>query len=77
MRRLGVDMDFRFHAEACGIDMVGREAVPIVDACNRIVALDVNHPETMEMVIPAGFRMGVAEVDWMQSVGMDYVVVEA
>lgn len=70
-------MEFHEHALQCGINMEGREAIPIHLSNCRIAATDILHPETQELIIPAGFRLRENAYLWMESVGMDYVVVEA
>ncbi len=68
--------NFHKHALRCGIDMSGREAVPISMAAERIAAVDVIHPETQESVIPEGFKVTKLGVQYLRSIGCDYVVCE-
>ncbi len=57
--------------------MQGRHAVPICYSVGRITAVDINDPETMELMIPAGFRITERAFNWMYHRGMDYVIAEA
>jgi hypothetical protein len=68
--------EFQQHAMLCGIDMIGRRALPVAECADRISALDVFDPETMEIIIPEGFKVTQKGVDYLVACGCDYIVVE-
>ena len=67
---------YNLHARDCGIDMCGREAVPVRAAAHRIAAVPVIHPETREEIIPEGFKVTAKGVAVLIEAGCDYVICE-
>lgn len=73
----------RIHAQSCGFDLASTDAVPLHKVLSRArsgkgawPAVDVLHPETLEVVCPAGHWIDVAEVEMLESIGVDYVILE-
>lgn len=63
------------HAVDCRINMTGKVAVPLEDSAGRLLMVDINDPETREVVIHSGVTMDVQLIEVCQSYGIDYVVV--
>jgi hypothetical protein len=73
----------REHAHKCGFVLDGIDAVPLHRVISRSKsgkgawpAIDIVHPETLAVVCPAGFWIDDAEVKMLESLGIDYVILE-
>ena len=73
----------RIHAAARGFDLVTTDAVPLHQVIRRSKsgkgawpAIDILHPVTQEIVCPAGYWIDEDEVKLLESIGVDYVILE-
>lgn len=68
---------YRQHAILCGIDMTGREAVPVRECEDRELAVDALDPVTLEPLLSAGITPNLLGMHILLEAGIDYVVVVA
>lgn len=73
----------REHARQCGFVLDGVDAVPLHKVMSRArsgkgawPAIDVINPETLAVVCPAGFWIDDKEITILESLGIDYVILE-
>lgn len=70
---------FRQHAIDCGVDLTGCAVVPCdyrADGC--IVMVPPIHPETLEEMVPEGFRLTGDQCETLRrATGIDYLIVMA
>jgi hypothetical protein len=63
------------HARQCGVDMEGKDAVPLLSAYNRVLASPVIDPVTCEVVYPVGRVLTQHEVRMVLfDLGLDYLI---
>lgn len=73
----------RTHAHECGYVLDGIDAVPLHRVVSRSKsgkgawpAHDILDPTTLDVVCPAGFWIDENEVKTLESLGLDYVILE-
>jgi len=70
---------FRQHALDCGINLTGSAAVPCdarADGC--IITIPPLHPETLEEMVPEGFRLTGEQCETLRrETGIDYLIVQS
>jgi hypothetical protein len=73
----------REHALKCGHVLGPVDAVPLDRVLSRSasgrgawLAADVLHPETQEVVYPAGYWIDTDDIAKLASIGVDYVILE-
>lgn len=83
----GIDMltyeRAREHALSCGVDLSNSDAVPLDRVISRSksgrgawLARDAVHPEDMSIVYPKGYWIDDKDIDVLESIGVDYVILE-
>lgn len=76
-------LEARTHARQCGYVLDGIDAVPLHLVLSRAksgkgawAAVDILHPENLSVVCPAGFWIDETEIKTLESIGVDYVILE-